>query len=269
MPREVIVPPPDPPVIVEDDKYSTRAPTNDREDLCKALVYLSEKLYDALELDQQDNSRYARRLRLVNHKYDEARKLIRDQFEVGLPLEASAWNDLDQEYIKVCLLSTVVNIEPNYHWFKLEVEFHQFISHQTKILMDKMDEEAQSLSKTILKTSNSSMIDVACTPAKNIGRPSTSFVDATPDVNLGELRNRQSVQNHTPETNPRIIQHKIEVTNEPSGSETTNEKKPSFIKDKPASVVEISIDDDDDDDDIKVVFECVAPSKRAMKTSNR
>lgn len=266
MPREAIVPPPDPPVIVEDDRYTTRVPSNERDNLRNALVYLSERLFHALEVDKNDNNRYARRLHLINHKYNQERKLITDRIEILLPIESSAWNDLDLNDIQVCLLFRVLDIESSYYWYKIKLEFHQFISHQTKVLMDKMDEEADSIPQTTPKpTGNKAKDNVASTPLAE-KTDSTSVADSTPDVDLGELRDRKTVQTNAPDTNSKIDRHKTEVSNGSTGLDPPKDDKPSFTEPKPAPVIETI--SSDDDDEISVVFESVAPAKKELKTSN-
>lgn len=138
--KEEPLPPPTPPVIVEDEEYSQQ-PTDDRVSLLHCIQSLAQKTHEALARDSLVNSRYARRLQLSNRIRSNVRK--REEFDVILPLDKSCWNDVDLETIEYLMISTILNnVDDDHVWFKVRACFDQFISQAAKDYMDKMDQES-------------------------------------------------------------------------------------------------------------------------------
>lgn len=272
MPREAVIPPPDPPVLVTDERFTIKAPTNDRNELCKALIHLSKKVFKALDDDCAENKRYARRLKIVNQRYLESpRRLTNEEMLVEMPYEASSWNDLEHDYLEVCIFSRIQKEEHNKLWYKVRIEFDQFMSEQTKLLMDQMDEGYEvplmlpSDIKVISDIQNSNAI-----PQAEHDKQSTSGVSYTPEVNLNQTRQRQTVQVNTPILNSHLKDHK-EIINASELSQQSQKKTPppprKHLPKEPAQVVEPIIvrDEDDDDDDMPVVvYESVQTKKVAV-----
>lgn len=270
MPREALIPPPEPPVVVPDDRFTIKAPTSDRDELCKALIYLSKKVFDALEDDCSKNKRYARRLRIINYKHSVLKRmLVGEELLVEMPYEASCWNDLEHDYVKVCIMSRVQKEEHSHLWYKLTLEFDQFMSEQTKHLMDQMDEDYDTplMIPSDVKVS-SDTTSPAATPRLEPTSQSKSSDISTPEVTLSHLRQRQTVQTYTPAQNALLLNHRETAQVSSFSNNTQHRSSPTAPKftlpenlHTDVDLVGVKDEDDDDDDMPVVVYECVQSKK--------
>lgn len=229
-PKEPGLPPPTPPVDVEEDEVTISQPTTDRENLLKCFKVLAEKTHEALERDRVHNDRYARRLRISNRVKNQINR-YREEFIVNLPVDEVCWNDLDREMLGYCMMATIVNIDSSYVWHKVRAHFDQFISKETRECMRILDEEDEADPDVNRKIA--SLFKTTETNARNSqSTVNTNATQRTPEVNLAA----------------RIAKRKCDKLSTPLAKHTKTEPQCENIS-------------DDDDDDIEIVYESTPEKK--------
>lgn len=153
------------PLMIEDDVHSLEA-TNDREKVVDIFKLLSEKVFAHLKEDCETNHRYARRMIISNQNSTKPsqshgstpirspkRRAKREEILVVLPVEATSWNDLDEEDIFLNLLLTVEPIEVT--WLNVRIHVDQFISEESKSIVeveqDSEDDDEDSIETKVKK----------------------------------------------------------------------------------------------------------------------
>lgn len=131
------LPPPEAPVTIEDSDYTFK-PTASREILANCLRSLAYKVKMSLDVDYDNNQRYARRLRLDNRTDDFNG---REEFIVQLPIDANCWNDVDHETIELTMLKTILKqVDSDTHiWYQMRAQFDDYIDPLTRDFMEKLD----------------------------------------------------------------------------------------------------------------------------------
>lgn len=150
------------PLIIEDVKFFSK-PSCDRKILADLVAWLATKAVQTLKEDKAKNQRYACDLKLSNKVVIDTpkpRKRPTEFFQVNLPRNRSTWNDVDSDDMQLKILTSIVNVQDRYNWYKVKAHFSDFVGKETKAEMDRLDDEVDDSVEVSLQSPGENEVDM-------------------------------------------------------------------------------------------------------------